>query len=335
MPPRNPSPDALAHALPPASEDRAVGSDLETGGSNSPAKGGVGRRGGGAGFAPFLFLAPALIVTGAVVVYPVIRTIVLSFSNYVVYDPDSLRFTGLDNFRAILGDEVFWISLWHSAIWIVGVVSLQFLLGLATALLLNQSFWWRGLARALVVIPWALPSVIIGLMWTWMYDFNTGVINDALIRLGLLSGPVAWLARPDTALYAIMLALIWQGFPFFAVTILSGLQTVPAELYEAAEVDGATRWQKLTKVTLPSIADVIATALLLRTIWVANSLDVILVTTGGGPGYATHTLPLYAFLRAYSGMEFGYGAALALVLTVILFAAVFIYVRRASGEAAR
>ena len=138
-------------------------------------------------------------------------------------------------------DEVFWISLWHSAIWIVGVVGLQFLLGLVTALLLNQSFWWRGAARALVVVPWALPSVIIGLMWTWMYDFNVGVLNDILVRIGIIDAPVAWLARPDLALYAIMVALVWQGFPFFAVTILAGLQTIPAELYEAAEIDGANR----------------------------------------------------------------------------------------------
>jgi multiple sugar transport system permease protein len=288
-----------------------------------------------ANWTPILFLAPALVVTAAVVVFPVIQTIALSFTNYVIYDPDSLRFTGLGNFRAMLNDEVFWISLWHSAIWIIGVVALQFLLGLGTALLLNESFWWRGLARALIVIPWALPSVIIGLMWTWMYDFNVGVINDILIRIGVLSAPLAWLARPDTALGAIMLALVWQGFPFFAVTILSGLQTVPSELYEAAEVDGATRWQRLSNVTLPSIADVIATAVLLRTIWVANSLDVILVTTGGGPGYATHTLPLYAFLRAYSGMEFGYGATLALVLTVLLFALVWLYVKRASRDLER
>jgi multiple sugar transport system permease protein len=287
------------------------------------------------GLTPFWFLLPALIVTAAVVVIPVVQTIALSFTNYVIFEPDNLRFTGLANFAAILHDEVFWISLWHSAIWIIGVVALQFLLGLATALLLNESFWWRSLARALVVIPWALPSVIIGLMWTWMYDFHTGVINDILVRLGILSAPLAWLARPDTALASIMLALIWQGFPFFAVTILSGLQTVPAELYEAAEVDGATGWQRLRNVTLPSIADVIATALLLRTIWVANSLDVILVTTGGGPGYATHTLPLYAFLRAYSGMEFGYGAALALILTALLFAVVWIYVRRSSRELGR
>lgn len=281
---------------------------------------------------PLSFLAPALLVTAAVVVVPVAQTAWLSLQDYLLYDPDAARFVGLGNFAAILKDEVFWISLRHSVIWIVGVVGLQFLLGLVAALLLNQSFWWRSLARSLVVIPWALPSVIIGLMWTWIYDFNTGVLNDILVRAGLIAAPVAWLARPDAALYSIMLALIWQGFPFFAVTILAGLQTVPAELYEAAEIDGASRWQTLWSITLPSIADVIATALLLRTIWVANSLDVILVMTGGGPGYATHTLPLYAFVRAYSGMEFGYGAALALILTALLIAVVWLYVRRASRE---
>ncbi len=285
-----------------------------------------------AGLVPFAFLLPAIAVTAAIVLYPVVQTIWLSLHSYVIYDPEATEFVGLANFRAMLGDEVFWISLRHSVVWIVGVVALQFLLGLVTALLLNESFWWRGLARALVVVPWALPSVIIGLMWTWMYDFNVGVINDLLLRTGIIAEPVAWLARPDTALAAIMAALVWQGFPFFAVTLLAGLQTVPAELYEAAEIDGAGRWRRFVSITLPSIADVVATALLLRTIWVANSLDVILVMTGGGPGYATHTLPLYAFQRAYSGMEFSYGAALALMLTLMLLAVVWLYVRRASRD---
>jgi multiple sugar transport system permease protein len=284
----------------------------------------------GRGSMPFWFLLPAILVTASVVLVPVAQTAWLSLQDYLLYDPDNARFIGLGNFAKIARDEVFWISLSQSFIWIIGVVGLQFLLGLAAALLLNQSFWWRGLARSLVIIPWALPSVIIGLMWTWMYDFNLGVINDIAMRLGLIAAPIAWLARPDTALYAIMLALIWQGFPFFAVTILAGLQTVPAELYEAAEIDGATGPQQLVHVTLPAIADVIATALLLRTIWVANSLDVILVMTGGGPGYATHTLPLYAFLRASSSMEFGYGAALALILTAMLLGVVFLYVRQAA-----
>jgi multiple sugar transport system permease protein len=284
---------------------------------------------------PYGFLLPALLVTALVILFPVLQTAWYSLHEYVLYDPDNFRFVGLRNFATALSDEVFWIALANSAIWVSGIVFLQLLLGLGAALLLNQSFWWRGLARALVIIPWALPSVIIGLMWTWIYDFNLGVFNDILLRLGLISAPHPWLAQPSTALACIMLALVWQGFPFFTVTILAGLQTVPGELYEAAEIDGASPWRQFLHVTLPSIAGIVTTAVLLRIIWVANSLDVILVMTGGGPGYATHTLPLYAFLRAYTGMEFGYAASLSLMLTAILLGIVWLYVRRQAGEMER
>ncbi len=281
---------------------------------------------------PYLFLAPAIVVTAAVIIVPALQTLWMSLHDYVLFRPDDVPFVGLGNFIRAFSDEIFWVSLVNSVIWIVACVGLQFLLGLGTAMLLNQSFWWRGVARMLVVIPWALPSVIIGLMWTWMYDLNLGVLNDMLLRSGLITTPVAWLARADTALPAVVLALIWQGFPFFAVMILAGLQSIPDEHYEAAEIDGATRWQQFRFVTLPALAGVIATALLLRIIWVANSLDVILVMTGGGPGFATHTLPLYAFLKAYSAMEFGYGAALALLLSALLLVVVAGYVRRTARE---
>lgn len=282
---------------------------------------------------PLLFLLPALLVTAAVILYPALQTVWLGLHSFVLFDPDSMRFIGLGNFKALLADELFWISLSNSVIWVVCAVGLQFALGLVTALLLNQTFTGRSLARALVVVPWALPSVIIGLMWTWMYDLNLGVFNDLLMRLGVIDAPVAWLAQPGTALAAVILALVWQGFPFFAVMILAGLQTIPSEHYEAAAMDGASRWQTLRFVTLPALREVIATALLLRTIWVANSLDVILVMTGGGPGYETHTLPLYAFLKAYSAMEFGYASALSLVLTLLLLGAVALYVRRVARQA--
>lgn len=282
---------------------------------------------------PLLFLLPALLVTAAVILYPALQTVWLGLHSFVLFDPDSMRFIGLGNFKALLADELFWISLSNSVIWVVCAVGLQFALGLVTALLLNQTFTGRSLARALVVVPWALPSVIIGLMWTWMYDLNLGVFNDLLMRVGLIDAPVAWLAQPGTALAAVILALVWQGFPFFAVMILAGLQTIPSEHYEAAAMDGASRWQTLRFVTLPALREVIATALLLRTIWVANSLDVILVMTGGGPGYETHTLPLYAFLKAYSAMEFGYASALSLVLTLLLLGAVALYVRRVARQA--
>ena len=280
----------------------------------------------------FAFLAPALLIEVAIIIYPVLQTFWMSLHDFVLFRPNNAPFIGLGNFVRAFTDPVFWTSAWHSVIWIVFVVGLQFVLGLGTALLLNQSFWWRGLARSLVIIPWALPSVITALMWSWMYDYDLGVINDVLLRLGVISAPIAWLARADTTLGAVILALIWQGFPFFAVMILAGLQTVPGELLEAAEIDGANAFQRLRNVVLPSIAEVIATALLLRTIWVANSLDVILVMTGGGPGYTSYTVPLYAFLKAYSSMEFGYASALALIMTALLLLVIYAYVRRAARE---
>jgi multiple sugar transport system permease protein len=194
--------------------------------------------------------------------------------------------------------------------------------------LLNRSFAWRGLARTLIVVPWALPSVIIGLIWTWMLDFNLGVLNQILVRLGVLSGSVAWLAQPNTAMAAVILAVVWQGFPFFAVTLLAGLQSIPIDLYEAAAIDGAGAFNRFRYVTLPGLAEVIATTLLLRMIWVSNSLDLILVMTGGGPGTATQTLPLHAFLTAWSGGNYGQGSALAVLLTLILLGVVVFHVLR-------
>jgi multiple sugar transport system permease protein len=214
-------------------------------------------------------------------------------------------------------------------IWIGLTVPLQLLLGMVTALLLNQHFRWRGLARSLILIPWALPSVVIGLMWSWIYHPQVGLLNDLMLRLGLLNTAMPWLASPDTALYAIILALVWQGFPFFAIMILAGLQTIPSNLYEAASIDGATTWQKFREITLPGLKGVLVTAVMLRLIWVANSIDVIYVMTAGGPGYASQTLPLYAFKRTYSSMDFGYGTALAVTFSVLLLGLILLYLRRA------
>jgi len=273
-------------------------------------------------------LAPALLATFVLVLIPAAQTIWMSFHQVILFRPRVRPFIGLANYASALADPAFWSSLLNSLIWVISAVGLQFLLGLGTALLLNRSFGWRGIARALIVVPWALPSVIIGLVWTWMLDFNLGLLNVLAVRLGLLSHPIAWLAQPGTAMCAVVLAVVWQGFPFFAVTLLAGLQSIPGELYEAASLDGARSWAKFRHVTLPGLAAVMATALLLRTIWVANSLDLILVMTGGGPGTATQTLPLHAFLTAWSGGNYGQGSALAVILTLILLGMVVAYLVR-------
>ena len=281
---------------------------------------------------PWLLLAPALVATLLLVLVPVGETFWLSLHEVILFRPRSRPFVGLGNYVAVLGDPLFWESLGHSVVWVVVAVTLQFGLGLATALLLNRTFAWRAVARALVIVPWALPSVITGLVWTWMLDFNLGLVNQLGVRWGLLDQPIAWLARPDTAMAAVILAVVWQGFPFFAVTLLAGLQAIPREHYEAASIDGAGVFASFMNVTLPGLAPVIATALLLRMIWVSNSLDLILVMTGGGPGTSTHTLPLYAFLKAWSGANYGYGSAVAVILTVLLLAVVIAYAVRSARE---
>jgi multiple sugar transport system permease protein len=277
---------------------------------------------------PYALLTPALSVTILIIFFPIVQTAVLSLFNYVIWKPKDTRFIGLGNYLQALQDEVFWISLKNTIFWIVGVIALQLLLGFVTALLLNQEFRWRGLARSLILIPWVTPSVITALMWRWMYDGNNGVINDLLVRVGLLKSYFPWLANSSTALPAIMVALMWQGFPFFAIMILAGLQAIPRTLYEAAEVDGATRIQMFGRITLPMLMPILLTSILLRIIWVANSMDVIFVMTGGGPGYATHTLPVFAFVRAYKALDFGYASTIAIFLTVLLIAIVAGYVIR-------
>ena len=286
---------------------------------------------------PYTLVTPALAVTILIIFFPIIQTATMSLFNYVIWKPKDNRFIGLGNYLQALQDEVFWISLRNTLIWIVGVVVLQLLLGFATALLLNRDFKWRGLARSLILIPWVTPSVITALMWRWMYDGNNGVINDLLVRIGFLKSYFPWLANSFTALPAIMIALMWQGFPFFAIMILAGLQAIPKSLYEAAEVDGATTWQKFARITLPMLVPILFTSILLRVIWVANSMDVIYVMTGGGPGYATHTLPVYSFIRAYKALDFGYASTIAIFLTFLLIAIVAGYVIRVlrSQEAMR
>lgn len=277
---------------------------------------------------PYALLTPPVLVTLLIVFLPMAEAIFLSLHEYVVWRPAERSFIWFGNFVAAMSDEVFWISFWNTLLWIGITIPAQALLGLITAILLNREFFWRAWARALIIIPWALPSVVIALMWRWIYDSNYGVLNDILMRVGIMQSSFPWLASPDTALYAIILTLTWQGFPFFAVMILAGLQAIPKSYYEAAAIDGASSWQQFRNITLPGIAGVLGTAVLLRTIWVANSIDVIYVMTGGGPGYATHTLPLYAFIEARSSLNFGYGSALAVIFTMMLTVLVLIYLTR-------
>ena len=275
---------------------------------------------------PYLLIAPALIIILAVVFVPAVNAILMSFQSYDLRRPSEIGFTGLQNYIDIFQDQLFWTSLLKTILWVVFGVGFQFVFGFLLALLLNRKFKGRGIARAISLIPWVTPGVLIGLMWRWIYDGNYGVLNDILLRLGLIHDKIPFLAQSGSAFPGVIVTIIWQGIPFFALMLLAGLQGVPAELYEAADIDGASKFQQLFKVTIPSIKNTIFVTTLLRIIWVANSVDVIYNMTGGGPAYATQTLSVYIFNDA-TALNLWYSSAMSILLTLLLLLVAVPYLR--------
>ena len=275
---------------------------------------------------PYLLILPALTIVVAMVFVPAVHAILMSFQSYDLRRPSSIGFIGLGNYIAVLQDPLFWSSLTRTILWVVFGVGFQFILGFALALLLNKKFMGRGIVRAVSLIPWVTPGVLIGLMWRWIYDGNYGVLNDILLRLGLIHDKIPFLAQESTALPSVIITIIWQGIPFFALMLLAGLQGVPAELYEAADMDGANVIQKLFKVTIPCLKNTIFVTTMLRIIWVANSVDVIFNMTGGGPAYASQTLSVYIFNKANS-LNLGYASTMSVILTLLLLVVAVPYLK--------
>ena len=264
---------------------------------------------------PYLLVAPALLIILCVVFIPVVNAIGMSFQSYDLRRPQDIQFIGLQNYVEAFQDKLFWRALGKTVIWVVA--GFQFLFGFILALLLNKKFRGRGVVRAVSLIPWVTPGVLIGLMWRWMYDGNFGVINDLLKKMHLITENIPFLSQTNTAFPSVILTIVWQGIPFFALMILAGLQGIPEELYEAADIDGATRLQKLFRITIPSIKNTIYITALLRIIWVANSVDVIFNMTEGGPAYSSQTLSVYIFNKG-NALNLGYASAMAILLALVL-----------------
>lgn len=275
---------------------------------------------------PYLLLAPALLIMLSVVVIPIINALSMSFQNYNLTRPNKMGFIGFGNYVKIFNTKQFWASLGRTATWVSWGVGLQFVCGFMLALLLNKSFTGRGIARSVSLIPWVTPGVLIALMWRWILDGNYGVFNDILLRLGLVEDKIAFLANKGFAMPSVILTIVWQGIPFFALMILAGLQGIPEELYEAAGMDGASGAQKLFHITVPSLKNTIFVTMMLRVIWVANSVDVIYNMTEGGPAFATQTLSVYIYREA-SVLNMGYASAMAILLMLVLLLAAVPYLR--------
>lgn len=284
---------------------------------------------------PYYFLAPAGIVLLLFVAYPILNIFYYSFQNYNPSKAAQNGFAGMQNYiNLFTKDKVFLDSLLVSVKWILVVVSMQFILGMIFALVLNNNFKCRGLARAAAFAPWALNGVMIAILWSLIFNQNIGVLNDLLMRIGMIQEPIAWLANPKTAFWAVCVAELWGGVPFFAISVLAKLQAIPTELYESCEIDGANRFEKFRYITFPLIKDAVVLLTLLRTVWEFNSVDLLLNLTGGGPMGMTSTLSIYLANQAIKTRNFGYGSAIGVVtfLIMLLFSAVYLRTTRYQEE---
>ncbi len=266
---------------------------------------------------PYVLVAPAVLIIAGVVFVPILNAIVMSFQNYDLRRPQEIGFIGLMNYVNMFKDPLFWGALWRTILWVFFGVGFQFIFGFLLAILLNHKFEGRGLVRAVSMIPWVTPGVLIGLMWRWIYDGNFGVLNDILMKLHIINDNIPFLSLTSSSLPCVIVAIIWQGIPFFALMLLAALQVVPEELYEAAAMDGVNRIQRLFYVTIPSIKNSLYVTLLLRIIWVANSVDVIFNMTQGGPAYSTQTLSVYVYNKG-NALNLGYSSAMAIFLAILL-----------------
>ncbi len=267
---------------------------------------------------PYLYSAPALILILAVMLVPLTIGVSYAFRDMRLLNPFSGGFVGLKHFNTLWTDRNFWLALHNTLVWTSVSVLLQFVLGLTLALLLNRPFTGRGLAQALCFLPWAVPTFLSGLNWAWLFNPVVGPIPHWLVALGIMDAPTNILADPKLALIGPIIANVWWGIPFFAITMLAALQSIPRDIYEAASIDGANPVQQFFSITLPFLAPTMAITILLRTVWVANFADLIVVMTGGGPADRTQIVASYIFTTAFRKLDFGYASAISLVLLALL-----------------
>jgi len=285
----------------------------------------------------WMLLIPALIFLLLVFAYPILRAFWLSLFTQNLGTQLKLVFSGLDNYGRMINDGRFWQSLWNTSVFTTTSVLLELIIGMGVALILNQSFRGRGVVRTIALLPWALPTALMGLAWAWIFNDQYGIVNDILLRLGLIETGISWLGDPTLAMIAVVLADVWKTTPFIALLLLAGLQSISSDLYEAHSIDGATAWQSFWKITVPLLLPQIVIALLFRFAQAFGIFDLIQVMTGGGPAGATETVSLYIYGTVMRYLDFGYGAALVVVTFLLLVAAVAIaayFLSRARANAA-
>ena len=274
----------------------------------------------------FLFALPALIVLMMLIAYPVTYTGILSVTN------QQEEFVGLQNFRDVLRPRVTTQALWNTLWWVFGSIFFQVIFGVAAAILLNQNFRGRAVVRSIALIPWVVPGIVAATTWAWMFHTEFGIINYMLTGAGVLEEPIGWLITGNTVLPAMIAINVWKLFPFVAIMVLAGLQSIPQELFEAAKVDGASYWEEVRHIMLPQIRPVVTAVTLLLVIWALNAITIIYAITRGGPANKTLVTPIQIFRLAFESSAFNQSAALAVMFFGVVMLIVFIYIKSLATE---
>jgi len=299
--------------------------------AQSAIKAGFSPKASGIGYDRPLFAgllnAPALIAIFLLAGYPILNSAWISLHRYNLKRPQRFDFIGLENYASILESSEFWSSLWITVKFTLLVVTVVTLLGVAIALLLNQRFPGRSALRTLILLPWAIPPVVNGLMWQWIYDSKIGALNGLLVSLGVISEYRGWLSEPTSALLALAFADVWNVLPLAVILLLAALQKIPGELYEAARMDGAGGFQSFWFITFPWLAQTLLVVLILQTLSAIRAFDVIYVLTAGGPGTSTTTLTWKTYLTTFENLDFGLGNAYAYVVSLITLGFALVYFR--------
>ncbi|RFB82451.1 ABC transporter permease [Rhizobium leguminosarum bv. trifolii] len=268
----------------------------------------------------FLFMLPAAVFLVCFLTYPLGLGVWLGFTDTRI-GRDGI-FIGLENYQFLMDDSVFWLSVFNTVLYTFVASVLKFALGLWLAMLLNQHLPYKSFFRAIVLLPWVVPTVLSALAFWWIYDSQFSIISWSLMKLGLISGPINFLGDPINARISVIVANVWRGIPFVAISLLAGLQTIPASLQEAASLDGATSWQRFRYVTLPMLTPIIAVVMTFSVLFTFTDFQLIYVLTKGGPVNATHLMATLSFQRGIPGGQLGEGAAIAVAMVPFLLGAI-------------
>ncbi len=277
----------------------------------------------------YYFILPAIIAIALLTIYPVIYTLILSFYNYNIIFAHLKKFVGFGNYIELLSNPFFWQVMGNSVFFTVFCITVIVVLGFIVALVLNQKFIGNKFLAIVVLLPWAMPRIAATTVWKWIFNNQYGFLNYFLSSMGFSQmAQYNWFGGKISAFLSIGMVVVWKSFPFVAISYLAGFQSIPTQLFEAAEVDGANFWQKLTKITLPMLKSLTTIILILETIWVFKIFDQVYVMTEGGPAKSTYVMGIYSYMKAFGEMSMGLASAISILMFLIMLIVSILYIRK-------